>query len=291
MTSKIKKDSAFYQESLIWMGYRYAIGLTGTNNQKADELLKNNQLFRDIEYDTPEFHALAAEFANYLKRKKIKDVMDLSKRWMEGDMMWYSVHYGVGSHTYAGSHCHDIVQYGREVLSQERQKFMAYDIRREISWHLRISLRFHLPTDAERRLNPIDLMIRFLKKKDIHTDEQLALYKRIEVKENRMGEINYDVEFEEDMSKRYSVGLLSEIDVLLPWDDLAKYFDPKMHKHCKIKFNGEEIITEYFESWERKYGEPLAFPYRLLKKPIKKYEQNPYICTYINEEYIVEDNT
>ena len=29
MASKIKKDSDFYQESLIWMGYRYAIGLAG----------------------------------------------------------------------------------------------------------------------------------------------------------------------------------------------------------------------------------------------------------------------
>ena len=43
-----------------------------------------------MKYDTPEFHALAAEIANYLKRKKIKDVVDLSNSWIERDMMWYA---------------------------------------------------------------------------------------------------------------------------------------------------------------------------------------------------------
>ena len=39
-----------------------------------------------------------------------------------------------------------------------------------------------------------------------------------------------------------------------------------------------------------RYGEPDAFPFRLLKKPIENYEKKPCLCTYINEEYIVEDN-
>ena len=85
MVSKIKKDSGFYQESLVWMGYRYAIGLAGAKSERGREILDSLGQFRDIEYDTPEFHAFAAEIANYLKRKKIKDVTDLSKRWMEGE--------------------------------------------------------------------------------------------------------------------------------------------------------------------------------------------------------------
>ena len=53
MSNKIKKNDRLYQDALIWMGYRYAIGLTETG-----EAVKQYKLFRDIEYDTPEFHAL-----------------------------------------------------------------------------------------------------------------------------------------------------------------------------------------------------------------------------------------
>lgn len=291
MTNKIKKTDNFYQESLIWMGYRYAIGLTDINSECGRKLLEQFKIYRDIEYNSPAFHELAAEIANYLKRKKIKDVVDLSNRWMEKDMMWYSIHYALGRKSYAGSHCHDIVRYGREVLSPERREFCAYDIRREISWHLNISLSFHLRLEAERWLNPIDLLMRFMLENDIRTDEQLAMYKWIEVKEGDWGDISYKVvEYEEEEKKRCSVGLLSDIDALLDWDDLAKYFDPKFHKRCKVKYKGEESVVEYFDSWECRYGEPDAFPFQLVKKPIDKYEQNPSCCTYINEEYIVEDN-
>lgn len=290
MTNRIKKTDNFYQESLIWMGYRYAIGLTDKNSECGRKILEQFKVYRDIEYNTPAFHELAAEIANYLKRKKIKDVVDLNNRWIESDMMWYSIHYALGRKSYAGSHCHDIIRYGREVLSPERREFCAYDIRREISWHLSISLNFHLRVAAERWLNPIDLLMRFMLENNIRTDEQLAMHKWIEVKEDILGNINYEVEYEEDKENRCSVGLLSDIDALLDWDDLAKYFDPKFHKRCKVKYNGEESVVEYFDSWERRYGEPGAFPYRLLKKPIDKYEQKPSLCTYINEEYVVEDN-
>ena len=290
MTNKIKKTDGFYQESLIWMGYRCAIGLTEKNSKSGRKLLEQFKVYRDIEYDSPAFHELAAEIANYLSRKKIKDVIDLSNRWMESDMMWYSIHYALGRRSYAGSHCHDIVRYGREVLSPERREFCAFDIRREISWHLRISLSFHLQLGAERWLNPIDLLMRFMLEKDLRTDEQLAMYKRIEVKEGELKEISYKVEYEEKGAERCSVGLISEISALLDWDDLAKYFDSKFHKRCKVRYNGEESVVEYFDSWECRYGKPDAFPFQLVKKPIDKYEQNPSLCMYINEEYIVEDN-
>ena len=168
----------------------------------ADTTASLHQQFSSIEYDTPEFHALAAEIANYLKRKKIKDVVDLCNSWMERDMMWYAYHYAEGSHSYAGSLCHDIVRYGREVLSQERREFVAFDIRREISWHLNIPLNFHLPTGAERRLDPIDLLMDFLVKNDIQKEEQLAKYRWIGVKENPDGSIGYETRLEEDEKKR-----------------------------------------------------------------------------------------
>ena len=64
------------------------------------------------------------------------------------------------------------------------------------------------------------------------------------------------------------------IDDLLDWDDLAKYFDPKMHKHCKVRFKGEEQIVEYFDSWRQKFGCEDEFPYEKLKRPVDSYEMN-----------------
>lgn len=290
MAERIKKKDHFYQEALIWMGYRYAIGLAGSKSGRAKELMDSFKLFDDIEFDSPAFHALAAEIANYLKRKKIKDVVDLSNQWMERDMMWYSAHYAVGSHSYAGSLCHDIVRYGSEVLSPERREFIAYDIRREITWHLNFPFSFYLPIDGERRLDPIDLLIRFLKENDIRTEEQMAKYKCIKVRENQNGEISYEAEVEKDETKRRVHSCLYDIHDLLGWDDLAKYFDPKMHKRCRIRYNGEEKVLEYFDSWGSVYGEPDAFPFRTLKKSIEEYAKNPSLCMYINEKYIVEDD-
>lgn len=35
-TMKIRKSDDFYQEALVWMGYRYAIGLTGAYPAAAE---------------------------------------------------------------------------------------------------------------------------------------------------------------------------------------------------------------------------------------------------------------
>jgi len=151
MKIDIKKKEKYYQDALIWMGYRYAIGLTesNSNGKRAIEQLK---VFQAIEFDTPEFHALATEFAQFLKRKKIKDVMDLRQKMLESDLIWYSAHYGIGRHSYAASHCHDIIQYGTDVLSPERQEFLAFDIRRELSTYLSWSTPFRMPVDGERTI-------------------------------------------------------------------------------------------------------------------------------------------
>ena len=290
MAARIRKSDDFYQEALIWMGYRFAIGLTNFGHERESQLEESLKAFQGIEYDTPEFHALADEFAKYLKRKRIKDVLDLSNQWMERDMMWYSVHYSVGSHSYAGSHCHDIVRYGREVMSAERKEFMAYDIRKMISYQLNYPFNFHLPIDAERRLDPIDLLMRFMVENNIKTGEQMAKYRWIDVKENQDGSVNYETTLEDDEKKRHTYSFCMAIDDLLHWDDLSKYFDPKMHKHCRVRFNGEEQVIEYFDSWRRKYGVTDEFPYKKVKRPIDSYEKNPQICTSIIEKYIVEDN-
>ena len=117
--------------------------------------MERYEAFRNIQYDTPGFHQLAAEIADYLRRKKITDVVDLQMKSAEANMMWYASHYACGRHSYAGSLCHDIVRWGRFALSDMRKEFLAFVIRREISD--RLSWRpfnFRMPIESERRHKP-----------------------------------------------------------------------------------------------------------------------------------------
>lgn len=286
MVNKIKKSDDLYHEALIWMGYRYAIGLT-----ESSKAVKQYQLFRDIEYDTQEFHALAAEIANYLKRKKIKDVVDLRDRLQESDLIWYSAHYGINRHSYAASHCHDIVKYSKDVLSPERKSFLACDIRRELSEKLLVGVNFSIPYGLQDHHDPIDYLMMFLQQNSIFTDEQLMEYKWIEVADNGDGTVSYY--FQKTAEKdRYHMDVFKTFDFwdFLGWADLASYFDPMSHKRCRLRFNGEEKEVVYFDSWMPSDYSTKEFSYRKAKRPVNSYEENPSRGISLREEFIIEDN-
>ena len=286
MAERVKKDSDLYQEALIWMGYRYAIGLT-----ESSDAIKQYKLFRDIEYDTPEFHALATEIFNYLKRKKIKDVVDLRNNLQESDLIWYSAHYGINRHSSAASHCHDIIQYSKDVLSPSQKEFMACDIRRELAYKLQVGLNFQIPYNLRDHHNPIDYLMTFLQQNDIFTNEQLKEYKEIEVAENQDGVISFFTEKATD-EKIYRMDVFSSCSFwdLLGWTDLASYFDPKSHKHCRTRYNGKEEIIEYFDSWTPTNHSTTELSYRKIKRPIDSYERAPHHDISLREEFIIEDN-
>lgn len=117
MGKRIRKSDDFYQESLIWMGYRYAIGISNCGSGRCRELVESLKAFQSIEYDTPEFHALAGAFMDFLKRKKITDIVQLRDRYRENDLIWLSRNYAMGRHSYAASHCEDIISYSDELAS------------------------------------------------------------------------------------------------------------------------------------------------------------------------------
>lgn len=60
MKIEIRKTDELYEEFLVWMAYRYAIGLTSAETDRGRELMERYEVFRDIQYDTPEFHQLTA---------------------------------------------------------------------------------------------------------------------------------------------------------------------------------------------------------------------------------------
>lgn len=288
MKIEITKTNGLYEEFITYMAYRYAIGLAGASNEYAQKRLSAYEIFREMEYDTPEFHQLADDIAQYLKRKKIKDIVDLQKRCKEAELNWFSYHYALGRHSYAASLCHDIAQYGRMVLSPERQEFTAYDIRREIGFHLSMhSINFHYPIDFEQEHSPLDYLLRFLKENNITTNEQLAEYSHITVVRNADG-LSFETRKKDDGEGSYCHAL-SDLSDYLEWDDLASFFDPKMHKQCIIRYEGKEQTVNYFDSWIPIYDGSGGYKFEKVKRPIDRYAAAPYRCCYINEEYIVED--
>ena len=115
MGKSIRKSDDFYQEALIWMGYRYAIGITEYVGRSGKSEAERYRMFCEIEFDTEEFHALAGAFMDFLKRKKITDIVQLRDKYRENDLIWLSRNYAMGRHSYAASHCEDIISYSDEV--------------------------------------------------------------------------------------------------------------------------------------------------------------------------------
>lgn len=191
MTKQIKKDDPMYKEALSWMAYRYAIGITEYPRRTGQSEAERYRLFRDIEFDTEEFHALATAFTDFLKRKKISDIVKLRDKYRENDLIWLSRNYAMGRHSYAASHCDSIMSYSNEILSPERKEFMALDIRRELANHLRWS-SFFIPYGLEETYSPMDLFLQFIKENDIDTVEKLQEFKTINVFQTSDGNITFD---------------------------------------------------------------------------------------------------
>ncbi len=290
MTKRIKKDSYLYREALAWMSWRYAIGITENAGIRAQSEAERYQMFRDIEFGSEEFHALVAAFAEFLKRKKITDIIGLRDRYRESDLIWLSRNYAMGRHSYAASHCEDIISYADEVLSPMRKEFMAEDIRRELGDHLRwSSFFFDLPMGIEKRHSPLDLFLQFITENGIDTEEKILEFKHIQVQISPDGQVKYYTEkwgVDEKESRFFS--FWDYIDDFIGWDELATYFLPSYHKKCRVVYDGKEHIYTYIDSWTRNYQEGKNV-YKRVKVPIDK-PQGYFRRAFLVEDYIVEDN-
>ena len=275
-----------YIEALSWMSYRYAIGITDYPQRNGLSSAERYRLFRDIEFNTEEFHALASAFNDFLKRKKITDIVALRDKYRENDLIWLSRNYAMGRHSYAASHCDDIMSYSNEVLSPERKEFMARDIRSQISDHLRWH-SFFISRELEETHSPLDLFLQFITDNNIDSDEKFQEYSRIDVYQSSDGHITYAAEKKEH-NKSYFCSMF-DIDDYLGWDELASYFLPSCHKKCRIRFNGQESDIPYINYWSKIYDGSGQIRYERVKIPIDKLPSQ-FRHTYLIEEYIVEDN-
>ena len=282
----MKKDDPMYREALSWMSYRYAIGITESQSRNGLSKVERYKMFRDIEFDTEEFHALAAAFMDFLERKKIKDLVQLRDKYRECDLIWLSRNYAMGRHSYAASFCNDIMSCSNEVLSAERKRFMAIDIRRELIDHFRWCC-FYIPCELEETHSPMDLFLQFITDNNIDTEEKLQEYSRIEVRRASDGSVTYDTKGVEGDIRAFC--FMFDIDDYIGWDELASYFLPSCHKKCRVAVNGQEFVIPYINSWIRRNNAYGKLHYERIKVPIDK-PISRFRHASIVEDYIVEDN-
>ena len=175
--------------------------------------------------------------------------------------------------------------YGR-FQTDDRQLFAAYDINREISYHLNLAKpRFIVPDLGWKNIYPtaIDCFCMFVNGNGITEKSQLIKYKEIEVK---FGENSDSLTFNtslwdnDDKDKpKLEYYYLNDIHDLFRWNHLVHLFDTKHHKTALMK-DGSKI--EYFETYMESSSYSNSIEYKKVKMDVNRINWN---CR-INEEYI-----
>ena len=180
-----------------------------------------------------------------LKKKSIeKEQCSL----FEEMLMWTSYRYCIGRHTYVTSLAGEMAQHYYNRLSDERMEFTARDIRREIydklQW-LPFNFKIHRVYDSDP-LNPLDALLTFIQKNNIDTIDSLYKYANLRY-DAHIDE--YKFEIKNPTIKSYFS--ISDIEDLIPWENLAACFDKKNHKIVTTEYDGKIETHRCFKSWKR----------------------------------------
>lgn len=103
----------------------------------------------------------------------------------EEDCMWMSYRYCIGRHTGASiMHAEDIWKNCRGRMSDDRTLFTAFDINREIEWHLNfMKPHFHFPLTSLNRIytTAVDIVCEFMEEYNITSVEEFLKYKDVHI--------------------------------------------------------------------------------------------------------------
>lgn len=164
-------------------------------------------------------------------------------------LMWTSYRYCIGRHTYVTSLAGEMAQHYYDKLTDERMEFTANDIRREIydklQW-LPFNFKIHRMYDSDS-FNPIDVLLTFIQKNNIDTIDEFYKYANLEYDAHTD---DYKFEIKKPTIKSYFS--VSDIDDLIPWENLAACFDKKNHKMVTTEYEGKTEVHRCFKSWKRK---------------------------------------
>ena len=217
-----------------------------------------------------------------MARNKDNSKVEIGDTSYYEDLIWMSYRYCIGRKTIAShSHAGNIATNSYGHLSEERERFMAHDIRREINSSISFMSRVNI-SDYRNH---------------IPQDGLTSIFYRIKEKygENPPEWVFTDITFDVDNSdvridkyngseERY-FNLAHELEDFLPWIKLANLMDRSCHRTLVVEYEGE--VKEY---------ECIPFPYVMRDEngyhvherwcDIESYRANPIVCTYINPDYI-----
>lgn len=242
MTEK-EKSRDLYNEDLIYMSYRYAIGLS---SQKEEPYFK-------VEFNSPEFHTLAKEFKEFLQSKGVSTIKDIVKH-KDDDLVYLSSHYACGRHTFATLHAHAIANLIKNTMSEKRIEFFITDMRREIFDKLRWEYGISGPDNLVCDYCPLNVFFEFINQQKVTNLYKLGGYKSITVYANPSGEIEYTNEWSDEKAKENKYVSVLYLEDLIPWANLCNALDVKSHVFCKVNYNGEDKIVESFVTYAKDYS-------------------------------------
>ena len=210
-------------------------------------------------------------------------------------LMWTSYRYCIGRHTYVTSLAGEMAQHYYDKLSDERLEFTAKDIRSEIMYHLEfLPFKFRIQRWYEAdEFNPIKVLMTFLKDYKIDSYDEFIKVCNLEYDVNHN---TFTFEKKEPTLKSYFS--VSDIEDLLPWENLAACFDKKNHKMVTLEYDdGKTETHECFQSWTRKtvpmedkpgYVRSAEWGWEPVWIDVDDYIKTGDNHRYINEEYIKE---
>lgn len=215
-----------------------------------------------------------------MSRKKQYKAIVTDETYME-DLIWMSYRYCIGRKTIAAhSHAGNIARYSFDHISENRRKFMAHDIRREIN-------------DALRWRNNINCHdYRNYLEDDAFS---IIIYRLLEKYGNELPDgVWDDVKFDIDNGKLTIDKYEGEKDLeslpslfhdLIVWIKLANALDSNCHRIITTIYEGQKKEHECFRYPQMDWNGKIIHERWV---DIESYKKNPSIDTYIDPQYITE---
>ena len=219
-----------------------------------------------------------------------KEILEPLKDYEE-DGIWMSYRYCIGRHTIA-SHMRagDILKhyYKRLKLTPERCKFMSKDINKSIEDYLRWGqLNVYMNYSQYDNINPLDETIKAISDEDgVIDEEKIKHISKINL-EVFDGNVLSIISNDENKTLYYPINDFTD---LIVWSNCAKILDLDSHKVCKVSYQCKDEYIEYVEMTSVDSNNDGKYKVIKRKVPVDKYVANSAIYSYINEDYIVEDN-
>ena len=192
------------------------------------------------------------------------------------DCIWMSYRYCIGRHTIAAAmHAPQIAKFldmNPTIFSEDRKKFMAKDIRQEISDALRWRDDVYVQGFAED-VDAATLLLQYVTENhlDMTRDWKFDIDLRTETVQARPAE------------KKSITNLLNDISDLLPWIKLANWLDP------------QEMLTYEADEMNGIIKTEPGFTFYMIGRDItvhqttcEAYSKNPFIDVYIDPIYLIK---